>query len=241
MKKTDFDAIASAAQTSLSEGAFATTIVTAQMPNEQEINSQLKAAVLAHMEENKGVDRSNLNGWQSDPDMLKGGWGGEATVAIAQLAVATCNRFSMDLKASDQPRFEWTADVWANVSGKGASNNWHVHPQAFWSAVYYVDDGYEDNNNSDAGGELVFQDPRYPMNSMFSSELVFRSPDGKPQRHTASFKPKNGMLIAFPSWLYHKVEPYLGDRQRISLAINMTVLPARSPAKPANDNRKQWR
>jgi len=241
LKHVEIDQLRSAAQSATSEGAFATTIVTAQMPNAEAVNRELKSTVLAFKEKNAGVDRSNVNGWQSEPDMLSARWGGEETISLAQLAVATCIRFSMDLKMVDKPRFEWTADIWANVSSAGASNNWHVHPQALWSAVYYVDDGYDGPDDTESGGELVFQDPRYPMNRMFSTELVFRSPDGKPQGHTATIRPKNGMLIAFPSWLYHKVQPYQGNRQRISLAINMSVMPARTEEESSSGERPAWR
>lgn len=211
------------------------------MPDAEALNKQLKSTVLTHMENDEGVKRSNVHGWQSEPDMLSARWGGEAAMRVVHLAIGTCNRYSVDLKMTDAPRFEWTADMWANVSGSGASNNWHVHPQALWSAVYYVDDGYGGADDAQAGGQLVFQDPRYPMNRMFSNDLVFRAPDGKPQGHTATIRPRSGMLIAFPSWLFHKVETYQGDGQRISLAINMTVMPAR-PTKDSTQGEPQaWR
>ena len=241
MEQAEIDALMSAAHAATPEGVFETTIVTAEMPNAEALNSKLKSIVLAQMAKQAGVSRSNLNGWQSAPDMLSARWGGEAAISVVQLALATCNRFSMDLKATDTPRFEWTADMWANVSGSGASNNWHVHPQAFWSAVYYVDDGYSGPDDTTTGGELVLQDPRYPMNRMFSTELVFRSPDGRPQEYINTIRPRSGTLIAFPSWLYHKVLPYLGDRQRISLAINMTVMPARQPHESPPGKRQAWR
>lgn len=231
----------SAAQEATSEGLFATTVVTALMPDAEALNRQLKSIVLAHMEKEEGVSRSNVHGWQSAPDMLSARWGGAAAISVVQLALATCNRYSMDLKMTDTPRFEWTADMWANVSTTGASNDWHVHPQAFWSAVYYVDDGYDGSDNPEAGGELVLQDPRFPMNRMFSTELVFRATDGQPQPHTRIIRPRSGMLIAFPSWLYHRVQIYKGDANRISLAINMTVMPARPPEQAARDERPAWR
>lgn len=220
---------------------FETTIVTATMPEAEAINSELKATVLRQMQSDAGVVKSNVAGWQSNPDMLSGRWGGEASIAVVQLALNLCARYSYDRKGADQPRFEWTADMWANVSGAGASNNWHVHPQAFWSAVYYVDDGYAGTDSAAAGGELVFQDPRYPMNRMFSNDLLMRSTDGTPQEEYQIITPKAGMLVAFPAWLFHKVQPYHGSNQRISLAINMTVMPARTQENPSGSDRPAWR
>lgn len=210
-------------------GLFATPLVTAQMPDADALNAQLREIVLKRQAENPGVQRSNAGGWQSAPDMLTGRWGGEPSLTVVQFALGACNRFSRDLKMTNEPRFEWTADMWANVNGKGASNNWHVHPQAFWSAVYYVDDGYGGSEDPALGGEITFQDPRYPMNRMFSTELVHCDADGEPQDWTFKQRPQSGMLVGFPSWLNHKVETYHGDGTRISLAINMSVMPARKP------------
>ena len=238
------DPLDAAAQAAKAVGLFETTVVTATMPDAGDLNRTLGSVVRSRMEQDRGVKRSNVNGWQSPPDMLSARWGGPGSIQVVQLALATCNRFSIDLKMTDTPRFEWTADMWANVSGRGASNNWHVHPQAFWSAVYYVDDGYGDSDPADAGGELVFQDPRFPMNRMFSSDLVFRSPDGQPQDFTHTVRPASGMLIAFPSWMFHKVQAYRGAGVRMSLAINMTVMPARTPEADeaaARGERPAWR
>ncbi len=216
-------------------GLFETTVLSAMMPDAATVNDALKRTILARMEHDPGVRRSNVNGWQSAPDMLSAGWGGEAAITVAQFALGACNRYCTDLKMKDRPRFEWTADMWANVNRRGAANNLHVHPQAFWSAVYYVDDGYAGSEDAALGGELVLQDPRFPMNRMFSMDMVFLSPGGKPQHWNSSVRPQSGMLIAFPSWLYHNVEPFQGDGTRISLAINISIMPARGqqPDAPA--------
>jgi len=105
---------------------------------------------------------------------------------------------------------------------KGDSNNTHCHPGCLWSGVYYVDDGIETNSDA-AGGHLIFEDPRFPMNSMYQPDLVMRDPEGVPQRNQHSVTPKSGMLIMFPSWLRHSVRPYKGDKDRISVAFNLMV------------------
>ncbi|MCP4201431.1 MAG: hypothetical protein GY769_05790, partial [bacterium] len=32
-----------------------------------------------------------------------------------------------------------------------------------------------------------------------------------------------GMIIMFPSWLQHAVRPYRGNRERISIAFNLSL------------------
>jgi uncharacterized protein (TIGR02466 family) len=222
------DPLEAGARSVQATGLFETTILTAKMPDADSLNAALKRIVVEREAADAGVRRSNLDGWQSAPDMLSAGWGGEAAVAVGQFALGACNRYCRDLKMTDQPRFQWTADMWANVNRRGAANSNHVHPQAFWSAVYYVDDGYGGSDDRALGGELVFQDPRFPMNRMFSSEMVFLSSGGRPQHWFSTVRPQSGMLVAFPSWLFHSVEQYHGDGTRISLAINMSIMPVRS-------------
>lgn len=50
---------------------------------------------------------------------------------------------------------------------------------------------------------------------------------GKPFRGTVHFRPEAGMLLLFPSWLTHTVNPYRGIRERISVAFNVRVVPRR--------------
>jgi hypothetical protein len=37
----------------------------------------------------------------------------------------------------------------------------------------------------------------------------------------AEIEPKAGMLVLFPAWLSHSVEPWQGTGQRISVAMNI--------------------
>jgi hypothetical protein len=35
--------------------------------------------------------------------------------------------------------------------------------------------------------------------------------------------PRDGLLVVFPAWLYHYVNPYQGTAPRISVAFNATI------------------
>ena len=35
----------------------------------------------------------------------------------------------------------WICNMWANINRSGHANEFHSHPGAYWSCVYYVDDG----------------------------------------------------------------------------------------------------
>jgi hypothetical protein len=70
------------------------------------------------------------------------------------------------------------------------------------------------------GGEIVFRDPRGPVVAMYETpgiELPWvGNGSGIP------FTPATGHLILFPSWLEHRVEPFEGEGERISIAFNAT-------------------
>jgi uncharacterized protein (TIGR02466 family) len=201
---------------------FPTGVITGRIPDAERLNKELKDAIARNRAKDPGIQRSNVLGWHSRTDMHV--WGGEAARELAMQAAKFCDRFSVDRKKAQHPRFGWRAEMWANVSPPNASNQTHSHPGAYWSCVYYVDDGY-DSPDSKQGGELVLFDPRYPMNRMYSPDFAFRWPDGRTETTVYDVSPKSGMIIGFPSWLNHCVRTYHGTRERISIAINLTLAP----------------
>jgi hypothetical protein len=40
----------------------------------------------------------------------------------------------------------------------------------------------------------------------------------------AEVKPKDGLLVLFPGWLSHSVEPWQGSGERISVAMNIRAV-----------------
>ena len=88
----------------------------------------------------------------------------------------------------------------------GGYNKPHNHPGAVWSAVYYVSSGdpYPDPPDN---GNFEFMDPR-GGNLHGGKEIV---------------RPEPGLLMVFPAWLFHYVNPYHGEGERISIAWNFNV------------------
>lgn len=203
---------------------FDTPVIVDQMPDAAALNAQLKAAILKRRKEDPaGVSISNVGGWHSDLEMLR--WGGDAAMRLLERVIAAADRFTVDVRSKGQPRYKWFPEMWANVSATGASNQNHSHPGAFWSAVYYVDDGYAGSTDDRLGGELVLLDPRMPMIRMNTPDLRFQRPGQKPDDHEKWFRPVSGLIVIFPSWLTHAVRPYFGNADRISIAINLSAVP----------------
>lgn len=192
--------------------AFATPVLAEIWPDAARHTAALKAAILQRAGSGGGVAKSNIHGWQSDVDMTA--WGGAAAAALVAHA-------TMRATAQSRDNADWTAEMWANVSRRGASNQTHAHPGSIWSAVYYVDDGYGGSPDKALAGELSFLDPRFPAVRMTAPDLRHRRPDGTIDNQEVWLRPRTGLFLMFPSWLMHAVRPYAGVGNRISIAINL--------------------
>jgi hypothetical protein len=58
---------------------------------------------------------------------------------------------------------------------------------------------------------------------MYAPQLTFPGPDGVALGESQRLSPRAGAFVVFPSWLSHGVRPYLGTRERISIAINFSL------------------
>jgi len=201
---------------------FSTPILKASPPNAEELNAALLAAIRTQKETHPGLKRSNIGGWHSDSDMTA--WGREPARDLADFAVKTASAHMVDMAPGGKRQFTWSIEMWANVNPPGCSNQMHCHPAAFWSAVYYPDPGGSEIEGN--GGELLLEDPRYPTAYMTVPDLLFRDANRDPMQSLISIRPVTGRIVMFPSWLRHSVRPHEGDRDRISIALNLMLLSA---------------
>lgn len=202
---------------------FDTPVIVDVMPDAAALNAKLKSLIFERRSADPGISISNVGGWHSDLEMLR--WGGEPAMRLLERVMAAVEMFTVDIRATDKPRYKWFPEMWANVSPAGAMNQYHTHPGSFWSAVYYVDDGYAGSSDSELGGELVLLDPRMPMIRMNTPDLRFRRPGQQPEDQEKWFRPTSGQIVIFPAWLSHAVRPYNGPGTRISIAINLSAVP----------------
>jgi uncharacterized protein (TIGR02466 family) len=221
-----FDDLAAANVTQY-HALFATPFLTADVPDVAELTGELRTIINSRRASHASEERSNKGGWQSDTGMLQ--WGGEPAQKLGALMIQMCGQFTTDIGQSDpnQPRFEWSAEMWANISPNGIGHESHTHPGALWSLVFYVDDGLAEADDPTLTGELVLQDPRNPTPVMYKPDLRYLYEDKTAYRSDHRFTPKNGQIVAFPSWVSHWVNPHRGSRERISIAMNTLALPAR--------------
>ncbi|HET6942785.1 MAG TPA: TIGR02466 family protein [Sphingomicrobium sp.] len=191
---------------------FPTPVIVDQMEGADQLNRDLETAILEQRERDGGLKLSNRGGWQSKRDFPR--WAGEPGQQVLRHAIKLASANTGFRPERGPP--QWNVDVWANVSESGGFNMPHVHGGTFWSAVYYVRAGEGE------GGQLVLHDPRMPALRMHAPALRFK--DMGPDVRT-EIEPKSGLMILFPAWLLHSVEPWEGDGHRISVAMNIRAAP----------------
>ena len=206
---------------------FATPLVIHDVPDAAKLNADLRRVIEEREKSHPGKQASNLGGWQSTWDMDR--WGGAPALKLLAIARNVANRVTTDREgtagAGPHPGFfgvTWRANMWANINRSGHGNEAHSHPGAFWSGVYYVDDGGIDADPS-LGGELEFMDPRGAGPVMYAPHLRVAMPGGLAAGANEMVRPKAGRMVMFPSWVLHQVRLYRGTAERISIAFNLSL------------------
>src|SRR5581483_12362311 len=96
---------------------------------------------------------------------------------------------------------------WINLHDRGGFNFLHLHEGSLLSGSFYL-------QVPPGSGEFVFRDPR--------PGVIHNCVKGpQPNGHCdISLTPSAGLLVLFPCWMEHYVEPHDGDEPRITVAFN---------------------
>jgi len=188
---------------------FPTSIWRFSVAGYQTLNEKLMQLIQDERERDPaGMSRSTVLGWHST-DQLHRRPELQEFVAILHKAISEVGRsYRID---TNQVSLE-LATCWAIVNSKLASNVVHCHPNSFLSGVYYV-------NVTEESGDIFFQDPRQGAN-MTSCPVTEFTPWTIRQ---VTYRPRPGVMLIFPSWLYHGVEPNLTETPRVSLSFNFRL------------------
>jgi uncharacterized protein (TIGR02466 family) len=100
---------------------------------------------------------------------------------------------------------------WINLHDRGGFNFLHMHEGSLLSGSFYL-------QVPPGSGEFVFRDPRPGVIHGYVKGGV---PNGLADVH---LRPSDGLLVLFPCWMEHYVEPHEGDEPRITIAFNANPL-----------------
>lgn len=195
---------------------FATPIFTFEAVGDPDLDRELTKRLVFESESGPGIARSNSGGWHSVPDLSQRPEacyqdlmrGVVARVESTFLELASGQRVSPDV------RYRFAVQAWAMVMRHGDHALVHDHVEAHFSVAYYPDAGDADLEMFPDSGKLTFVDPRrggtmIPGVELFPSQFAIQ--------------PRNGMLVVFPGWLQHFVQPYRGGKPRVSISCNVRL------------------
>ncbi|WP_374445585.1 putative 2OG-Fe(II) oxygenase [Stella sp.] len=131
-------------------------------------------------------------------------------LALRRLILGAVERYVAAVR--DHPwfqRFPQRVSVyaWATVLQSGGRQLDHIHPSATVSGVYYV---AVPAVVSDRGTDGWIEFGRPPE--------LFHPPGDAPVRR---LQPQEGLMVLFPSWLYHRTFPFEATERRISIAFDV--------------------
>jgi len=153
----------------------------------------------------KGRVISNLCGWQSnDLEEIP-----ESIQKLKELIELNLNYYGRQLYFNKQLYLD---NMWININEYKDSNKPHMHPKSVLSGVFYL------NVHNDTG-TLKFYNPLSELiDYVLNDNLNKYMPENC---CTWTVIPNRSMLLLFPSWLQHSVEPNLNKNiKRISISFN---------------------
>ena len=168
------------------------------------LNQELERDIVAWSKQDKGVVRTNVQGWHSTTNMHE-------LPQFKKLVdmLHACQKTIYDQEHLDSEPV--LGNMWANINPPGGMNRAHQHPNSLWSGVYYI----KAPKNC---GNLKIDDPR----SVACMSRPRQKEGVKPARlfRETHYEPIAGRCIMFPSWLMHCVDPNNSNDIRISVSFN---------------------
>ena len=158
--------------------------------------------------DSKGLNFSNMGGWQSQPTYKD--YNNILLSTVADTVRTYFNNNVLDM--SKEIVFE---GLWMNINKKGDYNATHDHPNCHMAGVFWI-------NSPVGGGNFECQSPHSytsgPEMMVYTSE--FREKTNCYGSY--GFFPTEGDIMLFPASLNHRVTPNQSDEDRISSSFNLT-------------------
>ena len=185
----------------IKEGFFPTIIYA----DDFKLNTNdLAQNIINWAKEDKGLTKTNVNGWHSTTDMQDKP---EYKPLVDELFKMVHKVFEEEC-LDKQPVL---GNMWANINPSGGYNKPHVHPNSLFSGVYYV-------KTPPNCGRLICQDPRPGIQTVMPTRKSVEIP--KYLWRDVHLQPQENRVVMFPAWLWHSVEPNQSKDMRISVSFN---------------------
>jgi len=188
---------------------FSTPVWTSRIKDYNEVNKNILEYIKVLKSNNpEGIKKSNLKGWHSSDFDLNSNKPKEYVNSIGPSINEALIDMGWDLKNQEVK----IQSMWSIINKSDASNSRHIHGNCFISAAYYV-------SAPKNCGDIVFHDPR--------SEPTYFHPrvetPNKLNTNIIKITPENGLLVLFPSYIYHSVEANKSNEERIVISFNINL------------------
>ena len=168
------------------------------------LNQELERDIVAWSNKDKGITRTNVQGWHSPTNMNE----------LPEYQNLVRMLYECQKTIYQQEHYEsepFLGNMWANINPPGGMNRAHQHPNSLWSGVYWI-------KTPKNCGHLKIDDPRSAA-AMVRPKQKEGSMPSRLFRET-HYEPIAGRCIMFPSWLMHCVDPNESNDIRISVSFN---------------------
>jgi uncharacterized protein (TIGR02466 family) len=160
-----------------------------------------KAVLAMRAASPKAAGRTNRQGWNSEdmavlerPDFA----------ALKQSIHRACASALGEMGRGQAP---FSLQSWVNMHDRGGFNFLHMHEGTLLSGSFYI-------SVPPGSGQFVFRDPRP---GVIHGPVKGGMPNGHGDVHLT---PSAGLLVLFPCWIEHYVEPHENDEPRIAIGFN---------------------
>lgn len=201
---------------------FSVPVFFFEYENAISLNDELKRTVLEMREKEDSESRSiRGGGWQSRKTLFAspdGPFRSLRSFIFDSYESMLLNLYGLD--SFDPQRLR--TEAWANVNPIGGHHDSHIHLGGYhWSGVYYV----ANRSSTEDDGCLVFDNKIYWKDEEGRVENHWRVPLARSglmtEHRERSISPREGLLVIFPTSLFHRVTEFRGEGERISIAFNI--------------------
>jgi uncharacterized protein (TIGR02466 family) len=181
--------------------------------NSSEFNDKLKEVLLRNKSLKYQPSRNaTRNGWHSEILDLKSNTYLCTIEKLIKKAVFEYSKYLLNkLDSSYSVRKfmlkDFKINSWTVIMEKGGHQQEHIHNDGWISGVYYVSIPKEIENDKEKTGWLELG--RVKENFLNDDYPKY------------TIKPQEGMIVLFPSYMWHKTIPIQGDEKRICLAFDI--------------------
>jgi len=191
------------------QDCFPTPLWQFTLPEAETLNAKLVTAIARERERDpKGMQISNVLGWHSQDDLHRREEFQEFINMVGKNLAVAVRELAWDLEAI-VPKLN---NCWAMANIPNSTTKAHHHPNSVLSGVYYVRAPQE-------SGNIFFFDPRPGAQTLVPPCAKYNSLNSA----QVTIVPRAGLMVIFPSWLWHGVGPNRTSEDRLSLSFNIGI------------------